>query len=163
MLMEGPMRILLTMVVIAATLCFVGYGLAVQPSGSDSRPPHDSPSEAVKETPRSPFERRPTSIRQATHAAPRVAEHAPSPASYTPGSLQAIPEKTIEPQSQQLAVVISETGLRFLSPRAGYDINAADLAADHVLVLCDKADVTTDTAGKAEVVCHAATVIKTAG
>jgi hypothetical protein len=62
-----------------------------------------------------------------------------------------------------LAVLISKSGLRFLSPRAGYDVDDVDLQADSLFVLCDSADVTTDADGKPEVVCHTAAVIKAAG
>jgi hypothetical protein len=74
-----------------------------------------------------------------------------------------LPESPTMPPTQQLAVVISKAGLRFLSPRAGLDVDEVEVEPDGLFVLCDSADVIAGDEGKPEVICHAAAVIKAAG
>jgi hypothetical protein len=64
-------------------------------------------------------------------------------------------------QPSQMAVLISKSGLRFLSPRAGFDVDAIDLQPDGLIVICNSADVSTDDQGKTGVVCQDAAVIRT--
>jgi hypothetical protein len=149
--MEDLMRIALCLIV-AAILCLGGYGLAFQ------QPAGDAP-------PRVPVHRVVDQGRTPTVHADRPANPYP-PNPYPNPYPPVVATTTLSggAMNQQLAVLISKAGLRFLSPRVGLDVfDDAELQTDGLLVLCDSAEVNTDHEGKPEVVCHGAAVIKAAG
>jgi hypothetical protein len=170
-------------------LCCAGYGVAFQQSPVRQSAAGDlhTRAKALQDSARSalPFEER---VVGAGHAvvAPDPEAYAPAPvspysvpspmppraaarvagwgASEGPAGVPSpMPPRAAAPFQQQLAVIISKSGLRFLSPRSGIDIDEIELQGDSLLVICDSADVTTDAEGKPEVVCRAAGVIKAAG
>jgi hypothetical protein len=144
--------------VLVVLLCCAGYGVAFQQPAVERLPAAAARirAEAVRESPPA----LPPRERFADVGHPVIAPETYSLYGNAPNGQPV----AAAPQSQQLAVVISTAGLRFLSTRAGLDIlDDAELQADGLLVLCDSADVTTDAEGTQEVVCHVAAVIKAAG
>ncbi len=157
------MRIALVLVFVVV-LCLGGYGVAFQHPA-----PVVGPRATIHRSSDQPGTRgqqpRITNVPYAPYpqVTPLPPEPVPGPETY-PSYPPLRASGNGAPMNQQLAVLISKSGLRFLSPRVGLDVfDDPDLNADALLVLCDSAEVTTDQEGKPEVVCHGAAVIKAAG
>lgn len=152
------MRIVLASVLVVL-LCCTGYGVAFQQPPSGERfPATNAP---VLRSPPS----RVSPVETAREAIPRARADRYVPAgqvSYTLSTTAPVVLDEPAAQPSQMAVVISKSGLRFLSPRAGFDIDEIDLQPESLIVVCNSADVTTDAQGKTEVICQDAAVIKTA-